>query len=54
MREMKFRMYVKVTKKIFEVGKLNLQYNKVYAKNHPQSYFRIEDVELMQYTRIKR
>lgn len=53
MRDIKFRMYVKVTKKMFEVGKLNLQYNKVYAKNHPQSYYRTEDVELMQYTGLK-
>lgn len=53
MRNIKFRMYVKVTKKMFEVGKLDLQYNKVYAKNHPQSYFRTEDVELMQYTGLK-
>lgn len=53
MRDIKFRMYVKATKKMFEVGKLDLQHNKVYAKNHSQSYFKTDDVELMQYTGIK-
>ena len=53
MREIKFRAFVKLTKEIFEVGKIDLQHERIYKRNHPSSYYRFDDVELMPYTGLK-
>lgn len=49
-REIKFRSFVKYTKEIFEAGKIDIQHKRVYERNHPSSYYLLDDIELMQFT----
>lgn len=56
MREIKFRMWHKNIKQMYDVGVINLQQGLVFMKNYlsyTQSSFAIEEVELMQYTGLK-
>lgn len=56
MREIKFRMWHKNIKQMYDVGLINLQQGLIFMKNYlvyTQSSFAIEEVELMQYTGLK-
>lgn len=56
MREIKFRMWHKNIKQMYDVGLINLQQGLIFIKNYlvyTQSSFAIEEVELMQYTGLK-
>lgn len=53
-REIKFRFFCKIYKKIFEAGKIDIQHKRIYQKNHPSSYYLLDDIELMQFTRTTR
>jgi len=53
MRELKYRMWNKKEKKMYDVGVLDFDYKQVYMKgylNYTTSSFQIEDIELMQFT----
>lgn len=54
MREIKFRMYNKKSKKMYDVEKINIKDKLVHmwnSKFYSSSLFSLEEVELMQYTR---
>ena len=56
MREIKFRMFHKNEKKMYEVGLIDMEKEIAYMKNYQtytQSYFPFENIELMQYTGLK-
>jgi len=56
MKEIKFKMWHKNIKKMYDVGVIDFQEGLVFMKNYlgyTQSSFAIEEVELMQYTGLK-
>lgn len=57
MKEIKFRMWHKKSKKMYDVEKINIKdklVNMWNSKFYTASYFSLDEVELMQYTRTKR
>ena len=53
MREIKFRMFHKYEKKMYEVGLVDMEKGIAYMKNYQtytQSFFPFENITLMQYT----
>lgn len=53
MREIKFRMWNKEIKEMYDVGLINFQQRLIFMKHYEgytQSSFALEDVELMQFT----
>lgn len=56
-REIKFRMWEKKTKKMYDVERINFKdhlLNMWNSKFYSSSLLNFQDVELMQYTRIAR
>lgn len=56
MREIKFRMWHKKSKKMYDVEKINIKDKLVNMWNsrfYSSSFFGLDEVELMQYTRTK-
>lgn len=52
---MKFKMFVKTTRKIYQVGKIDFENKRVYLENednYTQSYFHFDDVILIPFTGI--
>ena len=53
MREIKYRMWNKKEKKMYQVGVLDFDYNQIYMTgylNYTKSSYLYEDIELMQFT----
>lgn len=52
---MKFKMFIKTTRKMYQVGKIDFEKERVYLKNgdsYTQSYFNFDDVILIPFTGI--
>lgn len=57
MRDIKFRMWHKKSKKMYDVEKINMKdklVNMWNSKFYTSGLFNLDEVELMQYTRTKR
>lgn len=53
MRKIKFKMYHKKSKKMYDVGKLDFENGWVYIRNsefYSSGFFDLDEVELMQFT----
>ena len=52
---MKFKMFVKTTRKMYQVGKIDFERKRVYLENgdsYTQSYFHFDDVILIPFTGV--